>query len=117
SDPKTGHAAFFSGDTRFDYPAYVQMMERADVCFHDCQLFDQPDSVHATLSECLSLPESIRKKTFLYHYGDNYDEQALKPSFNQFRGLADPHRRYPIFSSRQPMATQQDAKERANKLA
>lgn len=100
NDTKSGRSAFFSGDTRFDYPAYVRMMESADVCFHDCQLFDQPDSVHATLSECRSLPPSIREKTYLYHYGDNYDDKALAPAFPEFKGLAVPYKRYPIFSDK-----------------
>jgi len=95
-DPKGG-AVFFSGDTRFDYPAYVRMMENSDICFHDCQLFDQPDTVHATLTECLSLPDKLRKKCVLYHYGDNYDAQALQPSYSEFRGLAQAQIRYPLF--------------------
>jgi len=97
TNPRDGTSVFFSGDTRFDYPAYVRMMEAASICFHDCQLFDQPDSVHATLSDCLSLPESIRKKTVLYHYGDNYDDDALQPSFSNFKGLAQPQFRYKLF--------------------
>jgi ribonuclease BN (tRNA processing enzyme) len=97
NDLKQGRSAFFSGDTRFDYPAYVRMMEDSCICFHDCQLFDQPDSVHATLSECRSLPTSIKQKSLLYHYGDNFDDKALTPAFSEFKGLAQAHVRYPIF--------------------
>jgi ribonuclease BN (tRNA processing enzyme) len=98
--PKEERSAFFSGDTRFDYPAYVRMMEAAEVCFHDCQLFDQKDSVHATLSECRSLPAAIKEKTYLYHYGDNFDDKALQPAFSEFKGLAQPQVRYPLFGSK-----------------
>jgi len=98
SDPKDGRAVFFSGDTRFDYPAYVRMMEASSVCFHDCQLFDQPESVHATLSECRSLPPSIKEKSVLYHYGDNFDDKALAPAFSEFKGLAKPQERYHLFT-------------------
>lgn len=99
-EPKSSRAAFFSGDTRFDWPAYMTMMQNSEVCFHDCQLFEQPDSVHATLSECRSLPASIRKRTLLYHYGDNYDDKALAPAFNEFQGLARPHIRYRLFETK-----------------
>ncbi|HEY3325360.1 MAG TPA: MBL fold metallo-hydrolase [Planctomycetota bacterium] len=98
TDPASGNSVFFSGDTRFDYPAYAHMLESASLCFHDCQLFDQPESVHATLSECLSLPPAICKKTILYHFGDNFDDQALAPSFRPFRELARPQQRYKLFS-------------------
>jgi ribonuclease BN (tRNA processing enzyme) len=97
--PKDGRAVFFSGDTRFDYPAYVRMMENAEICFHDCQLFDQKDSVHATLSECRSLPSTIKEKTYLYHYGDNFDDKALQPAFAEFKGLAKPQSRYHLFAA------------------
>lgn len=100
TDPKSGGSAFFSGDTRFDYPAYVQMMEKAEICFHDCQFFDQPDSVHATLNECRSLPESIRKKTVLYHYGDNFDDKALSAPLSEFKELARPQYRYHLFAGK-----------------
>ena len=98
TDPKSGHAAFFSGDTRFDYPAYIRMMEASEVCFHDCQFFDQEDSVHATLSECRSLPIAIKEKTVLYHYGDNFEDKALQPALSEFRGLAKPQERYQLFT-------------------
>ncbi|MCY3019837.1 MAG: MBL fold metallo-hydrolase [Planctomycetota bacterium] len=99
SNPKGG-AAFYSGDTRFDYPAYMRMMERATICFHDCQLFDQQESVHATLSECRTLPAAIKQKTLLYHYGDGFDDKALAPALAEFKGLARPQERYHLFPVR-----------------
>lgn len=96
-EPHKGTSAFFSGDTRYDYPAYMQMMEKAEICFHDCQLFDQPDAVHASLNECLGLPEPIKKKTLLYHYGDNFDDKAWEKPVSQFKGFAKPHLRYRLF--------------------
>jgi ribonuclease BN (tRNA processing enzyme) len=99
TNPKDKRAVFFSGDTRFDYPAYVRMMEASSICFHDCQLFEQPESVHATLTECRSLPPAIKQKTVLYHYGDNFDDKALSPAFEEFKGLARPQERYHVFTS------------------
>ena len=59
-DTKTRGSVFFSGDTRFDYSAYARMMERAGFIFHDTQLAEQPDPVHALISELRTLPEPIR---------------------------------------------------------
>jgi hypothetical protein len=80
------------------------MMENSEICFHDCQLFDQPDAVHATLSECRSLPTSIKEKTYLYHYGDNYDDKALAGPLSEFKGLAKPHHRYHLFAGSKKLA-------------
>ena len=95
-----GRAAFFSGDTRMDYPTYSKMMEESDVCFHDCQFFDQEDSVHATLNELRTLPDKLKKKTYLYHYGDNFDDPALQPALKEFAGLTHHHRRYVLFDGK-----------------
>jgi ribonuclease BN (tRNA processing enzyme) len=95
-----GDPVFYSGDTRFDYPAYLRMMESAGLCFHDCQLFDQQDPVHATLSEMRTLPEDVRKKTLLYHFGDNFDDKALQPAFAEFKGMVRPQERYKLFGGK-----------------
>ena len=100
TDPESGGSAFYSGDTRFDYPAYGKMMEAAEICFHDCQLFEQQDPVHATLAECRGLPAAIKAKTVLYHFGDNFDDQALQPAFAGFKELARPQERYFLFGCR-----------------
>jgi ribonuclease BN (tRNA processing enzyme) len=97
SHPKEGRSVFYSGDTRFDYAAYAPRMEAADLCFHDCQLFDQPDTVHATLNELRNLPEDVRRKMRLYHFGDSFDDPALQPALAEFAGLAQPHHRYVLF--------------------
>ncbi len=95
-DTQSHQSAFFSGDTRFDYPAYARMMERAQICFHDAQLVDQPDPVHALLSELRTLPEPIRRKTLLYHYGDDWDAGPFDDIPDNFAGFAVPARRYRI---------------------
>ena len=56
--------------------------------------------MHATLNECRSLPAAIKEKTVLYHYGDNFDDKALTPALSEFKGLAQAHVRYPIFSDK-----------------
>lgn len=93
-DTRTDQAAFYSGDTRFDYPAYGRMMERARVCFHDAQLYDQASPVHALISELRTLPADIRRKTWLYHYGDDWDSGPFEDVPKAFAGFAEPGRRY-----------------------
>jgi ribonuclease BN (tRNA processing enzyme) len=62
----------FTSDTRFD-PALLEEFNRRfdlEVIFHDCQLFT--GGVHAGIEELTNLPESIRRKMVLVHYGDNW---------------------------------------------
>jgi ribonuclease BN (tRNA processing enzyme) len=62
---------WISVDTLFD-PEYPQRFNHeAEVMFHDCQLFQ--GGVHASYQELMTLPQDIRDKMFLYHYGDNWD--------------------------------------------
>ena len=96
-DGQTNQSAFFSGDTRFDYPAYAPMMERARICFHEVQLFDQPSPVHALLSKLRTLPEDIRRKTWLYHYGDAWDRGPFDDVNQAFAGFATAAKRYVLF--------------------
>ncbi|MGD0091339.1 MAG: MBL fold metallo-hydrolase [Planctomycetota bacterium] len=100
TDPQSGRSVFYSGDTRFDYPAYIKMLESAEVCFQDCQLFDQQDPVHALLSECRTLPAPIKAKMVLYHFGDNFDDPEFQPAFAEFKELARPQERYVLFGCR-----------------
>lgn len=62
----------FTSDTRFD----PEMLEEFDskfsleVIFHDCQLFT--GGIHTSITELSHLPESIRRKIVLVHYGDKW---------------------------------------------
>ncbi|MNO71509.1 ribonuclease Z [compost metagenome] len=65
---------FFSADSLLDRELINQLYD--DGCktfFHDCQLFDSPHPVHASITELIDLPEEIKSKTFALHYGDNYE--------------------------------------------
>lgn len=97
TDRTTGETAFFSGDTKFDYPAYSPMLHNARVIFHEAQLEDQPAPVHSLLSELRSMPADVRKKTFLYHYGDDWDGGPYDFVADEFAGFAEPRRRYVVF--------------------
>jgi hypothetical protein len=56
--------------------------------------------VHATLAELRTLPEPIRRKTHLYHFGDRFDDPALQPALKDFAGLARPQHRYVLFDGK-----------------
>ena len=97
SDTQTGESAFFSGDTRFDFEAYCTRMTRAKMNFHDAQLHEHTSSVHALLSELRTMPEEVKKKTVLYHYGDAWDDPAFASVPEEFVGFAHPQERYVLF--------------------
>ena len=63
---------WISGDTMFDADYPIRFAKLAEVMFHDTQLFF--GGVHASNPELMTLPEDVRKKMFLYHYGDNWDK-------------------------------------------
>ncbi|HOW70789.1 MAG TPA: MBL fold metallo-hydrolase [Phycisphaerae bacterium] len=95
-DVQTGESAFYSGDTRYDYPAYARMMERARICFHEVQLVGEPAPVHTLLSELRTLPEAVRRKTHLYHFTDDWDTGPFDSVREEFAGFAVPQQRYTI---------------------
>ena len=99
TDTADGTTAFLSGDSRFDRKTLVPLMADACVNFHDAQLVETTDPVHALLSELRTLPESIRTKTYLYHYGDTWDDPAYAFVQQEFAGFAQPQRRYVLFGS------------------
>ena len=81
---------FFSGDTRFDPSLFTELdiaSEKIRYAFHDVQLFN-PGTVHASYDELKMLPETIRKKMYLYHYGDTFD--TFTPTLDGFAGFAEP---------------------------
>ena len=97
TDTQTGESAFYSGDSRFDRQGIEGKMTAARVCFHDVQLGEHPDAVHALLSELRTLPEGIRRKTYLYHYNDLWDTGPYDFVADEFAGFAEPQHRYVLF--------------------
>ena len=73
------------------------MMAAATLCFHDVQLLDQPNAIHATISEVRTLPDEIKKRTHLYHYGDNWDAGPFDFVNQEFAGFAPPQERIRLF--------------------
>lgn len=66
---------FYTSDMTFDPDLLARLVEtgRCKHILHDCQLVG-PGTVHATLDELLTLPESLQERIWLMHYNDNRDD-------------------------------------------
>ena len=82
---------FFTSDTRFDKDLvdYYESKFNFEAIFHDCQFFT--GGVHASLEELKNLTAETKKKMFLTHYGDNWDDYEGKIKEYGFAGRALPH--------------------------
>ncbi len=96
-DTRAGRSVFYTGDTQFQREGYDSWMREADRIFHDVQLTDTLGSVHALLSELRTLPEPIRRKMLLYHYGDDWDDAEYGFVSREFAGFAVAQQRYDLF--------------------
>lgn len=76
---------FYSADMCFDSNLIHTLFYQRDcsTIFHDCQLFN-PETVHATLDNLLTLPEEIQKIIYLMHYGDNMENYVDKIGLMRF---------------------------------
>ena len=78
----------FTSDTRYDPELVLSYCKQfpIEVIFHDCQFFT--GGVHASLEELAGLPDEIRAKTYLVHYGDNWEQFEPRAKELGFAGLA-----------------------------
>lgn len=63
-----GRRVFYTTDTQFTPAAFGDLLEGADLIFHDCETAPTASGVHAHFAELLSLPAHVKAKTWLYHY-------------------------------------------------
>ncbi len=98
-DRVSGASVYYSGDTRFDPDRTLPMMHEARLVFHDAQLSDEADPVHALLSELRTLPVEIKQKMRLYHYADFWDCGDYGFVDEEFAGFAMPALRYTLFGN------------------
>jgi len=98
TDHHSGDTVCYSGDARFDPQMMGEMMAAAKLNFHEVQLEDQTEPVHAMLSQLRTLPADVRKKTILYHYDDTWDCDAYNFVADEFAGFAQPQQRYTLFA-------------------
>lgn len=76
---------FYSADMIFNPGLLTQLVQERDceVILHECQLEGRGE-VHTTLQELLSLPESIQKRIYLMHYGDDMQNYQGHTNLMQF---------------------------------
>lgn len=77
----------YTSDTRFDYDLLQSFDDiyQFDVIFHDCQLFK--GGVHASLEELKTLPDALKSRIVLMHYGDewrDFEQEALDAGFHSW---------------------------------
>ena len=62
-----GKTVFITGDTQYAPNQLLTFYQRSDVIFHDCELAEYPNSVHAQYHELVKLPEDVKSRMWLYH--------------------------------------------------
>ena len=84
----------FTSDTRYDLELIESFDARftLETIFHDCQFFT--GGVHAGIDELAGLPAGSKARTYLMHYGDNWEDNRKKVDDYGFAGLAKQWRYY-----------------------
>lgn len=84
----------FTSDTKFDRDLVTVYNDKfsLEAIYHDCQFFT--GGVHAGIDEINTLPASVKKKMYLCHYGDNWEQNEQKVKDYGFAGLAKQHQYY-----------------------
>ena len=78
---------FFSGDTQYDPDLIPELTTRFtfEALFHDVQLYN--GGIHASLDQISALPDEIKSKTYLMHYGDDYENHRTRIAQSGFAGF------------------------------
>lgn len=84
----------FTSDTRFDPELLNEFDARYDleIIFHDCQFYN--GGVHASLQELSQLPDRLKRKMVLMHYGDNWQQYVEQVQAAGFRAFAQQNHSY-----------------------
>lgn len=80
---------YFSGDTKEVTVEHSMYLVNSDIIFHDCEFADYPNSVHTQFKELCDLDESIKQKTWLYHYSGKAEDHKSKVLDNGFAGIVE----------------------------
>ncbi len=84
----------FTSDTRYDRELIMDYDKKFNFesIFHDCQFFT--GGVHASIEELNRFPKRIKKKMFLTHYADNWEDFEDMAKKCGFAGFALPQQFY-----------------------
>lgn len=79
----------FPCDTRLDMDLINYMTSKYNIeyIFHDCQFYE--GGVHAYIGELEKLPEDLKSKMYLCHYGDNRHDFEDRAKNGGFAGFAE----------------------------
>jgi len=81
---------FITGDCQFDFWRMIGQYEDADIIFHDCEMLEYPNSVHAQFNQLKEIPLQYKEKMWLYHYmlyGKTFEELEKEVLEAGFAGL------------------------------
>ena len=81
---ENGQAVFISTDTKFQPDFICDIAPKVSTIFHDCETTPFKTGVHAHYDDLCSLPNSVKKKIWLYHYQPHPN---LKPHADGFKGF------------------------------
>jgi ribonuclease BN (tRNA processing enzyme) len=77
-----------SGDTKFDAALIARGSDTCSLILHDCQLIDSGENngkgVHASYQQLQQVDPAIRRRMWLYHYGDTTLPDAVSDGFAGF---------------------------------
>ena len=82
---------YISGDTSFEINK-LKLFFDYDILFHECSFSKETSPVHTSFNDLKTLPNTVKKKMWLYHY--TLDEQTLNDikklaEINGFAGVVD----------------------------
>jgi len=70
---------YITSDTQFDL-GLMEYYKKANRIFHDCETTPFKSNVHPNYADLKTLPDDVKKKMWLYHYGaaiDTYTEDGF----------------------------------------
>lgn len=65
-------AVYITSDTQFDM-GLMEFYKNSRMIFHDCETTPFKSNVHPNYADLKTLPNDIKKKMWLYHYGQQID--------------------------------------------
>jgi len=81
---KAGESLFISTDALFQPQVLEKISPKADLIFHDCETSQHKTQVHAHYDQLCTLPASIKKKIWLYHYQPKHNYLPHEDGFQGF---------------------------------
>jgi ribonuclease BN (tRNA processing enzyme) len=75
---------FITTDTTFQPKLIVEMAQKADIIFHDCETTPFNTLVHAHYNDLVTLSAALKQKMWLYHY---QPQPNYKPEADGFKGF------------------------------